>query len=147
MPMPSLRSSAVRAPSTHTPGLVISAVADMRAAAPIQSTGSAAVPGAGLALGLYVPRAALAAVLACVQVATRGQVRVIEAQAGRARCKRDATHTARWNIRRAFFGCAIDVGGQKLAVPMQLFRRICVVVDVDDHALAFLETQQRARKL
>ena len=49
--------------------------------------------------------------------------------------------------RRALFGGSIHVGGKKLSVPMKLFRRVGVVVNVDGDLLPFLEAQQRPGKL
>jgi len=47
----------------------------------------------------------------------------------------------------AFLRRAIDVARDDLAVPVNELGHIGVVVDIDDRALAFLEPQQRARKL
>jgi len=45
--------------------------------------------------------------------------------------ERDTTHAVDRNERRALFARTIDVDGQELAVPVQLLRRIGIVVDVD----------------
>ncbi len=70
-----------------------------------------------------------------------------EAKAGRLWREGDAAHAMRGNVGRALLRRAIDSGGQKLAVPMQLFGRVRVVVDVDDNTLAFCHAQERAGEL
>jgi len=52
-----------------------------------------------------------------------------------------------WNERRAFFGGSIDIDGNPLTVPMQLFRCIRIVVNIDRCRLPFFKTKQRSRKL
>ena len=53
----------------------------------------------------------------------------------------------RRNERRAFFRGAIDIGGKKLPVPMQLLGRVGLIVNVDRDRLAFFEAEQRPREL
>jgi hypothetical protein len=53
----------------------------------------------------------------------------------------------RGDVGRALFGGAIDVARDRLAVPVDEFGNVVVVVDVNDRALAFLEAQQRTGKL
>jgi hypothetical protein len=45
----------------------------------------------------------------------------------------------RWDEGRSFFGSAIHVGGDYLAMPMQLLRSVGVVVDFDRRWLTFFE--------
>ncbi len=47
----------------------------------------------------------------------------------------------------AFFGRAIDIRGNKLPVPMQLLRRVRLVVNVDGYLLTLCEAKQGPRKL
>jgi hypothetical protein len=72
---------------------------------------------------------------------------VIETETRGTRRKREPAHVVRGNIWRSFFGGAIDIIRDELSVPVQLFRRVRVVVDVDGGLLAFLKAQQRAGKL
>ena len=53
----------------------------------------------------------------------------------------------RRNERRAFFRGAIDIGGNKLPMPMQLLGRVGLVVNVDSDWFTFLEAEQRPREL
>ena len=53
----------------------------------------------------------------------------------------------RENEGRSFFRSAVHVDRYGLAVPVQLFGRIGVVMDIDNNLPAFLQTQQRPRKL
>jgi hypothetical protein len=48
---------------------------------------------------------------------------------------------------RALFRGPIDIAWNHLPMPVDEFRRIGVVMNVDDDALPFLEVQQRPRKL
>ena len=73
-------------------------------------------------------------------------MRMIEAQPRRAGGEGDAPHAICRDVRRALFGGAIDIDGNKLSVPMQLLRRVGVVMDVDDDALALGQPQQRTGK-
>src|SRR6516225_4035819 len=72
---------------------------------------------------------------------------VVEAKAGRLRREGDAPHAVRRHIRGAFFGCAVDVGWDDLAVPVHQLGRIRVVEHVDRDRLPFFETEQRAGEL
>ncbi len=72
---------------------------------------------------------------------------VIEAEASGLWIERYAPLAMGRNERRAFFGRAVHIGGNMLAVPMQLLGGIGVVVNVDDCLLAFLEAEKRPRKL
>ena len=72
---------------------------------------------------------------------------VIEAKAGRPGHEGDAAHAVRGHEGRAFLGRAVHVARDHLAVPVHQFGRVGVVVNVDDDPLAFLESQQRPRKL
>jgi len=102
---------------------------------------------AGILFRLDVHRADETVVLAIREVRSGAHVCVIEAKAGRPGFKRDAAAAMGRDEGRAFFGCAVDVGGDELAVPVQLLRRVGVVVDVDRHAMAFFEAKKRAGKL
>jgi hypothetical protein len=53
----------------------------------------------------------------------------------------------RRNEGRSLFGGAVDIDGNKLAMPVQLFGRIGVVVNIHDDPLAFRKPYQRSRKL
>ena len=53
----------------------------------------------------------------------------------------------RRNERRALFGCSIDIGRNELPVPVELLRRVGLIVNLDFYPLPFLQTQQRPRKL
>ena len=96
---------------------------------------------------LDVDGANLAAVLARAEVGSAAGMGVIEAEPGGARGEGDAAAAMRRDEGCAFFGGSVDVGRDGLAVPVELFRRIGVVVDVDGDLLAFFETQERAGKL
>ena len=74
-------------------------------------------------------------------------VGVVEAETRRLRHEGDAAHAVRRNEGRAFLGRAVDLARNHLAVPVHQLGRVGVVVDIDDDALAFLEAQQRPRKL
>ena len=87
------------------------------------------------------------AVLAGVEVGAGADVGVIEAQAGGPGHKRDAAAAVRRDEGRALFRGAIDIGGDELAVPMELLGPVGFVVDVDGDALAFFEAQERPGKL
>ena len=53
----------------------------------------------------------------------------------------------RGDERGAFFRRAIDIRGKKLAMPMQLFGSIGLVLNVDGDGLALFEAQQRTGEL
>jgi hypothetical protein len=72
---------------------------------------------------------------------------VIEAKAGRSGHKGQTARSPGGNEGRAFFRSAVNVGWQELAVPMKLFRRVGIVVYVDDDPLALGETQQGTGEL
>src|SRR5512146_1837694 len=96
---------------------------------------------------LDVDRADLAAVLALMKVAAGAQVRVIEAKAGGAWNEPLPAHAMSGNVGRTLLRGTIHGGRHELAVPVELLRRVRVVVDVDDGGTSFLESQQRSRKL
>ncbi len=56
--------------------------------------------------------------------------------------ERDAAASMRWNKRRALLRGAIDIGRKKLSMPMQLLRRVRLIVNVDRDWLAFFEAKQ-----
>ncbi len=74
-------------------------------------------------------------------------VGVIEAKSRRVGNKRNAAAAMGSDEGRAFFRGSIHIGGNELPVPVQLFRPVGLVVNVDSHWLAFFQAQQRARKL
>jgi hypothetical protein len=48
---------------------------------------------------------------------------------------------------RAFLGGSVDVGGDQLAMPVNLFRRVRLIVKVYGDTLTFPEADQRSGKL
>src|SRR6516225_9995361 len=106
-----------------------------------------AVVGARIVLRLDVNRPRLARVRAAIEVTFGHDMCVVEAKAGRLRREGDAPHAVRRHIRGAFFGCAVDVGWDDLAVPVHELGRIRVVEYVDRDRVPFFETQQRAGEL
>ena len=82
-----------------------------------------------------------------LRFATGMDVGVVEAVAGRLGNESDAAASMRGNEGRSLFGRAIDVGGNKLPVPMQLLGRVGLIVDVDGDRAPFLEAEQRPGKL
>src|SRR5579862_6984064 len=106
-----------------------------------------AVVTAGIVGWFDVRGTNLAAVLSGVQVGASAIVGVIEAQPGRFWRERDDARPAGGNVWRAFFGGAIHIGRDKLAVPVELLGCVGVVVNFDRDRLAFLEPQERAREL
>ena len=101
----------------------------------------------GIVLRFDIHRTDQARVLSRAQVCRRMNVRVVKTIAGRLRDERDAAASMRGNERRAFFGGAIDIGGKKLAMPMQLLGRVRLVVNIDGDLFAFLEAEQWPREL
>jgi hypothetical protein len=79
--------------------------------------------------------------------ANPGYRRVIEAQARGFWREGNSPLPLRRNKRRTFFGRSIHIGGYKLSVPVQLFRRVRFVEDIYRHPLTFLKAQQRSGKL
>ena len=61
--------------------------------------------------------------------------------------KRDAAPAMRGNVGRAFLGGAIDVSGDFLAMPMQLFRSIGVIENIYRYLAAFLKADERSGEL
>jgi hypothetical protein len=102
---------------------------------------------AGVLLGFDINRAHQSAVLATGQVAARDHVGVIEAEARRAGHKGDAPHTARGDVGSALLGGAVDVDADLLAVPVQVFGSVGVVVDVHPRPLALFQPHQRTGEL
>jgi 3-phenylpropionate/cinnamic acid dioxygenase small subunit len=68
-------------------------------------------------------------------------MRVIKTETGGSRRENYSAHSARRDEGRSFFGSAIHVSGDHLAMPVQLLRSVCVVVDFDRRWLIFFETQ------
>ena len=102
---------------------------------------------ARVVLRLYIHRTHQARVLSRAQVCPRADVRVIEAIAGRLGDERNAPASVGGNERRALFRRAIDIGRQKLPMPVQLLGRVRLVVNVDGDLPAFFEAQQRPGEL
>src|SRR6266849_8275510 len=100
-----------------------------------------------LMLGLYVNRSDLTAVLSSMEISTGPIMRVIETQARWTRSEHNPGHSACRDERRPFFRSAIHVRRNKLSVPVQLLRRVRVIVYFDRYRLAFFETKQRAWEL
>ena len=101
-----------------------------------------AVVVAGVVLRLNVDGADKAVVLPRRQVRLCAHMRVIEAKARWLRDERDSSTAVGCNEGRTLFCRTIYVRGEELSVPMQLLRRIGVVVDIDGDLLRFLETEQ-----
>src|SRR6266567_3350671 len=72
-----------------------------------------------IVFGLDINRTDQAAVLTRCQVCSSANVRVVEAEAGRPRHKRDSPAAMRRDERRSFLRCSIYVRRDKLTVPMQ----------------------------
>jgi hypothetical protein len=66
-----------------------------------------------------------------VQIGARPIMGVIETESRWSRSENYSAHSVRWDEGRSFFGSAIHVGGHHLAMPVQLLRSVCVVVDFD----------------
>ena len=96
---------------------------------------------------LDVDRPGLPGIGAETEIVPRHDMGVVEAEARRLRHKGHAAHAVRGNVGRSLLGRAVDVDRNELAVPVQLLRRIGVVVDIDNDPLAFHKTQQRSGKL
>src|SRR6266481_9392143 len=72
---------------------------------------------------------------------------VVEAIPGRPGNKRNAAAPMGGDEGSAFFGLAIDIRGNRLPVPMQLLRRVRLVVNVDGYLLTLCEAKQGPRTL
>ena len=66
-------------------------------------------------------------------------MRVIKTETRRSRLENYSAHSVRRDEGSSFFGSAIHVGGNHLAMPVQLLRSVCVVVDFDRRWLIFFE--------
>jgi hypothetical protein len=97
--------------------------------------------------GFDVDRASEAVVLAGGEVGSCSYVGVIETDAGGSRCELNAARAVGGDVGGAFFGCAVDVDRNELAVPMELLRGVGVVVNVYGDGLALLEAEERAGEL
>ena len=103
--------------------------------------------GTGIMRGLDVDRAGLPGVGAETEIVHRHDVGVVEAETRRLRHIDDAAHPVGGNVGRSLLGSAVDIGRNELAVPVQLLRRIGVVVDIYNDTLAFHQTHHRSGKL
>ena len=75
------------------------------------------------------------------------QVGMVKAKPRRTRTKGDAPYATSRDKRRSLLHGAVHISRQELPVPMQLFRCVSVIPDVDDHAPSLGEAQQRAGEL
>src|SRR5215472_3692882 len=100
-----------------------------------------------LMLRLNVNMSNLAGVLAGRKIRTSTIVGVIEAIPRGPGYERDTPLPMGGNIRGAFLGGPVHLDRNELPMPMQLFRGICVVLEVDGHLLSLLEPEERSRKL
>ena len=75
----------------------------------------------------------------------RGLPSVAEPRRPRSKC--DAARSMRRNERRALFRRAVHVYRNLLPAPVQLLRRIGLVVNIDRNRLPFPESQQRSGEL
>src|ERR1019366_5385554 len=100
-----------------------------------------------LMFGFDVDWPDLTAVLSRMQIGACAQMRVIEAETRWPWGKGNATHAVCRNKWRSLFGGTIHVGLKKLPVPVQLFWRVGVVVDIHNHPPAFLQAQKRTGEL
>jgi hypothetical protein len=89
----------------------------------------------------------LSAVLAAGQIRAGRQMRAIESQSRRPRREGNTAHAMCRNERCSLLGGSVNVNRQRLSMPVQLLRRIGIVVDIDDDLFALLEAQQGSRKL
>jgi len=92
-------------------------------------------------LGFDVYGSDLAAVLSRVEIGAHPIVRVIETETRWSGSENYSARSARRDEGRSFFGSAIHVSGDHLAMPVQLLGSVCVVVDFDSRWLIFFETQ------
>ena len=113
----------------------------------LQDKEDLAVVVSGLVPGLDVNRSHQAAVLSCGKICPCAHVRMVKAKARWRGREDDAPLSVRRNEGRTFFGGAVNIGRDRLAVPVQLFGRVRVVVDIDGDLPAFLKAQQRAGEL
>src|SRR5580698_6637276 len=86
-------------------------------------------------------------VLSRAQIRSGMDMAVVEVVARRPGNEPDAAAAPRGNERSALLGSAIYVGGNELPVPMQLLRRVGLIVDVDGDRAPFLEAEQRTGEL
>lgn len=85
---------------------------------------------------LDVDQADLAAVEPSREIGAGREMGVIKAAPRWARREGDAPRAMGRDERRALFRGPVYVSRQELPVPMQLFRRVGVVVDIDNDALS-----------
>ena len=97
-----------------------------------------AVVIARMLLRLDVNRPHQAAILPCGEIRPGTNVRVIEAKARWPRLEGDAAAAVRWDEWRALFGCSVYFGRHELSMPVQLLRRVRVVMDLDRDCSALL---------
>ena len=94
-----------------------------------------------------VDRADQAAVLAESEIGSGANMGVVEAQARGFGDERNSAGTVGRDERAAFFGGSVDVAGDGLSVPVDLFGRVGVVAYVDRYRLPFFQAQQWAGEL
>ena len=100
-----------------------------------------------LVLGLDIDRPCQPGIGAAVQIGARCHMGMIEAKACWLRHEGDPLHAARRREGRALLRRSVYIARDYLPVPMHELRHVGIVVDIDDRVLAFLETDQRSRKL
>ena len=113
----------------------------------LQDQEDLAIIGAWIVPRLNVNRPGLTGIRAAIQVASGYDMRVIKAQAGRFRYECDPPRAVRRHKRRAFLGCAVHIAGDHLSVPVDEFRCIRVVMDINNDPLPLLESQQWSGEL
>lgn len=106
-----------------------------------------AVVSAGIVFRFDVHRTDLTAVLAGAEVGAGDEVGVVEPESRRAWRKDFPPFAVSGNVWGAFLGGTVNVDGQELAVPVELFGSIGVIVDVYDGLLSFFEAQELTREL
>ena len=105
------------------------------------------IVGAGVVLRLDVDGPRLAGIGAAIEVGTRRNMGVIEAETCRLRQEGDPPHASCRHEGRAFLGRTVDVAWNHLPVPMHKLRHVSVIVDVDHCLLPFLEADERSGEL
>ncbi len=95
---------------------------------------------AGVALRFDAEHPKLTSKRGAIQISSSGNVRVVPARTGGSHNKTISLRASRGNKRRAFFRRSINLGSEKETVPVDEFRILRVVDDVDRDTLAFAKT-------
>ncbi len=106
-----------------------------------------AIVGTRIVRRLDIDRAGLPSVGPETEIIHRNDMGVVETESRWLRHKGDAAHAVGWNVRRALLSGAININGNELAVPVELLRRVGIVVNIDEDLLAFRKAHQRPGKL